>query len=120
MICGECGGRSYGGDDGPVGRGYSDVGRCTCNEQDSIDEFERSSGPIGGASPRGAQDRFNSRSLPQHQVKSFQVRRHSYPQRQAPSFQPRSTTSDTMPLALGIGIGVILGVVICLGFVIVF
>lgn len=86
----------------------------------SIDEFDVSSGPVGGASPLRAQQKFSSRSHPQHQVKSFQVRRRSYPQHQAPSFQPRSSTSDTMPLALGIGIGVILGAVVCLGFVIVF
>jgi len=150
MICGECGGRKYEGYEGP----NSDIGRCTCHQPDSIDEFEEplggmyhpprrerfgsfplpqhqeptdsidefdfSSGPVGGASPLRAQEQFSSRSYPQHQVKSFQVRRRSYPQHQAPSFQPRSSTSDTMPLALGIGIGVILGAVICLGFVIVF
>lgn len=150
MICGECGGRKYEGYDGP----NSDIGRCTCHQPDSIDEFEGPLGgmyypprqerfgsfplpqyqvptdsidefelplgPVGGASPLRAHEQFVSRSLPQQQVKSFEVRRRSYPQHQAPSFQPRSSTSDTMPLALGIGIGIILGAVICLGFVIVF
>jgi len=98
MICGECGGREYEGYDGP----NSDIGRCTCHQPDSIDEFEE---PLGGMYHPPRRERFGSFPLPQHQ---------------APSFQPRSSTSDTMPLALGIGIGVILGAVICLGFVIVF
>ena len=34
--------------------------------------------------------------------------------------QPLSTTTDTVPLGLGIAIGLVLGVVLCLGFVFIF
>jgi len=43
----------------------------------------------------------------------------SHPQQRLQG-QPLSTTTDTVPLGLGIAIGLVLGVVLCLGFVFIF
>jgi hypothetical protein len=119
-ICRDCGGRSYGSEDGPIGYGYSNIRYCECSRQDSNDEFEFETGPVGGMSPQRAHELRRARLMSERQAPSFQPRSRSYPQYQAPRFQSRLNTADTVPLALGIGIGVIIGVVICLGFLIIF
>jgi hypothetical protein len=51
-------------------------------------------------------------------MKSSQAQR-SYPQQRVQG-QPLSTTTDSVPLGVGVVIGLVLGFIICLGFVFIF
>jgi len=97
--CSNCGGGYFSGISGGMMGGQM----CRCNNRTST------------VVPRREEPARFSRG-----VAAGMYPQRSYPQHQAQSFQPLSTTTDSVPLLIGIGIGVIIGIVVCLGFVFIF
>ena len=101
--CGNCGGAYF---EGPMG-GMMSGPMCKCGNRSTNAATRRpqpqrsSTGISGGMS-----------------MQSFQAQR-SY-QQQRVQGQSLSTTTDSVPFGLGIAIGLVLGVVLCLGFVFIF
>ena len=101
--CGNCGGGYFAG----ISVGMMAGPMCKCGNRST------------NATPRRAQaQRTSSGITAGMSMQSSQAQR-SYPQQRAQG-QPLSTTTDSVPLGLGIAIGLVLGVVLCLGFVFIF
>ena len=101
--CGNCGGGYFEG----ISGGMMSGPMCKCGNRST------------NAAPRRAQDqRTKSVISSGMSMREFLVLR-SYQQQRAQG-QPLSTTTDSVPFGLGIAIGLVLGVILCLGFVFIF
>ena len=101
--CGNCGGGYFAGISGGMMAGpMCRCGNRTANAAPRRTQSQRpSSGIVAGMSMQRTQ---TPRSYPQQRVQG----------------QPLSTTTDSVPLGVGVAIGLVLGFIICLGFVVVF
>ena len=101
--CGNCGGGYFEGISGGMMVGPM----CRCGNRNA------------NAAPRRTQSqRTSSGIVAGMSMQSTQTPR-SYPQQRIQG-QPLSTTTDSVPLGVGICIGLVLGFVICFGFVLIF
>lgn len=101
--CGNCGGGYFEG----LSAGMMSGPMCKCGNRRT------------SAAPRRAQNQRTGSSISAGMYsQSFQAQR-SYQQQRIHS-QPLSTTTDSVPFGLGIALGLVLGVVLCLGFVFIF
>ena len=101
--CGNCGGGYFAG----ISGGMMSGPMCRCGNRTT------------NAAPRRTQSqRTNSGIVAGMSMQGPQAQR-SYPQQRAQG-QPLSTTTDSVPLGVGIAIGLVLGFIICLGFVFIF
>ena len=104
--CSNCGG-SYRENLGSISGGMMSGPMCKCGNRST------------NATPRRAQaQRTSSGITAGMSMQSSQAQR-SY-QQQRVQGQSLSTTTDSVPFGLGIAIGLVLGVVLCLGFVFIF
>lgn len=101
--CGNCGGGYFEG----ISGGMMSGPMCRCGNRTAY------------AAPRRAQPQRTSSGI----VAGMSMQRtqtpRSYPQQRAQG-QPLSTTTDSVPLGVGVAIGLVLGFIICLGFVAIF
>ncbi len=75
------------------------------------------------AAPRSAQNQTSNRSISAGMSTTGNWSTNAAPrsyQQQRVQGQPLSTTTDSVPFGLGIALGLVLGVVLCLGFVFIF
>ena len=101
--CGNCGGGYFEG----LSAGMMSGPMCKCSNRST------------NAAPRRPQAQRSSTGISGGMsMQSFQAQR-SY-QQQRVQGQSLSTTTDSVPFGLGIAIGLVLGVVLCLGFMFIF
>lgn len=101
--CGNCGGGYFAGISGGMMAGPM----CRCGNRST-----------NAVPPRAQTQRTSSGISAGMSMKSSQAQR-SYPQQRVQG-QPLSTTTDSVPLGVGVVIGLVLGFIICLGFVFIF
>ena len=101
--CGNCGGGYFAG----ISGGMMSGPMCKCGNRST------------NAAPRRPQAQRSSTGISGGMsMQSFQAQRSH--QQQRVQGQSLSTTTDSVPFGLGIAIGLVLGVVLCLGFVFIF
>ena len=101
--CGNCGGGYFAGISGGMMAGPM----CKCGNRRT------------NAAPRRAQDQ-STRSVISAGMSTHSSQAQRSYQQQRVQGQSLSTTTDSVPFGLGIAIGLVLGVVLCLGFVFIF
>ena len=102
---GNCGGGSFAGISGGMMAGPM----CRCGNRSAS----------ASATPRRTQAQRTSSGIAAGMSMQHAQTPRSYPQQRVQG-QPLSTTTDSVPLGVGIAIGLVLGFIICLGFVFIF
>jgi hypothetical protein len=101
--CGNCGGGYFAGISGGMMAGPY----CRCGNRGTT------------ASPRPSQNQRTNSGISAGMSMQRPQSPRSYPQQRVQG-QRLSTTTDSVPLGVGIAIGLVLGFIICLGFVVIF